>query len=251
MSEADTDFLVDQSPKIVDAASLNGCPVRILGGIGVELQAADKPEISTRFSRNPKDIANNLSKKNARTIERTLVQMKYRPDERFNLFHGHSREIWYAGTYQIDVFFDKLEMCHTIDLRKRLDLDGPALNVSDLLLSKLQIVRINEKDIIDSIILLLEHDLEGKKIGIDMKYVCSLLSHDWGFYHTVEINLARLRNFVINDKRVREDERKIILEKINSIEESLEASDRSYTWKIRSLIGEKKKWYNEVEEVIR
>jgi len=47
----------------------------------------------------------------------------------------------------IDIFLDKFRMDHTLDFRKRLKLDNLTIPVTDLLLTKLQIVRIAEKDL--------------------------------------------------------------------------------------------------------
>ena len=50
-------------------------------------------------------------------------------------------------------------MCHRIEFGDRLGKSRPTLPVADLLLSKLQIVKINRKDVLDALILLAEHPL--------------------------------------------------------------------------------------------
>ena len=50
-------------------------------------------------------------------------------------------------------------MCHRIEFGDRLGKSTPTLPVADLLLSKLQIVKINKKDVLDALILLAEHPL--------------------------------------------------------------------------------------------
>lgn len=55
--------------------------------------------------------------------------------------------------FSIDIFLDRLEMCHDIDFKGRLELDYPTIPLAEMLLEKLQIVQINEKDVKDVIIL--------------------------------------------------------------------------------------------------
>ena len=45
----------------------------------------------------------------------------------------------------IDIFFDKLEFCHIIDFRGRLEIDYPTISLSDILLQKMQIVQTSLK----------------------------------------------------------------------------------------------------------
>jgi len=59
----------------------------------------------------------------------------------------------------IDIFYEKLDFCHVIYWKDRLDVDHPSIPLAEMLLEKMQIVQINEKDIIDTIMLLLEHSL--------------------------------------------------------------------------------------------
>ena len=59
----------------------------------------------------------------------------------------------------LDVFLDKLEFCHTVPWKDRLEIDPETIPLAELLLQKMQIVEINEKDLIDTIMLLLEFPL--------------------------------------------------------------------------------------------
>ncbi len=46
----------------------------------------------------------------------------------------------------MDVVMDELHMCHVLDFRNRLERLPSTLDVADLLLSKLQVVELNEKE---------------------------------------------------------------------------------------------------------
>ena len=56
----------------------------------------------------------------------------------------------------MDVFVDSFRLCHELSLKKRLNLDPEAISVADLLPTKLQVARLNEKDVSDAAALLLD-----------------------------------------------------------------------------------------------
>ena len=62
-----------------------------------------------------------------------------------------------------------------------------------MLLTKLQIVRISDRDLGDIAALLSDHPLVTiHSEGIDVTYLSSLWAADWGLYRTCRENLARL-----------------------------------------------------------
>jgi hypothetical protein len=139
-------------------------------------------------------------------------------------------------------------MCHRIELRDRLALQSATLSLADLLLQKLQIVDLNRKDIVDVVVLLSEHDLDGETTEtVDVEYIASLLADNWGFYYTVTRNLARMTDFV-GTLPLAETLRTAVQGKIAGLEHRIEAAPKSRGWKLRSKIGPRKKWYQDVEE---
>jgi hypothetical protein len=116
-------------------------------------------------------------------IPALFSSLKFVPNERVNILFGATRQIYVDPENQrhVDVFFDKLSFNHEIDLTKRLDIDPFTISLADLLLEKLQIVKMSEKDAKDVIVLRHEHTLEGTQKTIDGGYVAKLLSNDWGF----------------------------------------------------------------------
>ena len=59
----------------------------------------------------------------------------------------------------MDVFFDKFRMDHTVDFRQRLGLDDLTIPITDLLLTRVQIVKVTEKDAKDIVAILEDHEL--------------------------------------------------------------------------------------------
>ena len=118
------------------------------------------------------------------------------PEERFNARQGHRRQIWWTpdGASHVDIFLGRFEMCHRLDLDGRLGVDHPALPAADLLLTKLQIVELTQKDVTDTAMLLRTHTLsdhdEPGQLNVDR--LTQVLSDDWCWYTTVTDNLEEL-----------------------------------------------------------
>jgi len=150
----------------------------------------------------------------------------------------------------VDLYFDKLIYNHVISLEGRLEQDAYTIPLADLVLEKMQIVQINEKDVKDVILLLREHPLGvSDQETVNINRICKVLSEDWGFYFTVINNLDKVSRYVDNLETFNENDRRDILQKIGQLKKSIESSPKSLSWKIRAKIGTKKKWYNDVEEL--
>ena len=147
----------------------------------------------------------------------------------------------------IDVFFDRLDYCHPVELGDRLDLDSPTISLADLVLEKIQIVEINEKDIKDLIVCFLEHDLgRDDRDLIDIDYIAQLLSRDWGFYYTATINLQKVAGFLVKYEVLSDDERHTVAARLDDALKRIEAAPKSMRWKARARVGTKVRWYKEV-----
>ncbi len=93
----------------------------------------------------------------------------------------------------IDVFLDTFRMDHDIALARRLRIEPYTLSLSDLLLTKLQIFRLNEKDVRDIVTLLADAEVgDGAPGTIDGRYIGRLCADDWGLFYDVATNLQRV-----------------------------------------------------------
>jgi hypothetical protein len=143
-------------------------------------------------------------------------------------------------------------MCHRIDFQNRLGADFPTIPLAELLLEKLQIVHLNQKDIKDAIVLLLEHPIGDNDRGnVNGMYIAELLSEDWGFYHTTTENLKRISNAVKDSKPLDLEQQQTVESRVRELMSIIEARPKSSKWKMRARIGTKMKWYNDVEEIAR
>jgi hypothetical protein len=165
----------------------------------------------------------------------------------------------------VDILVDKLEMCHRIEFGDRLAKSTPTLPVADLLLSKLQIVKINKKDVLDALILLAEHPL-GQDDGevdsakglaaISLPRVLSFTSNDWGWWRTVTGNLDRLQQYLDSDFTEADMDvggaRGVLFDpraQVAALRKAIDDAPKSTRWKLRSAVGERQQWYVEPEEV--
>jgi len=175
----------------------------------------------------------------------------YEVDPILHMHHFRKRHIYFGGKVPMaEVFFDRLEMNHVIDLTRRLEADTPTIPLADLLLAKLQIVRINDKDIKDIVVMLRSHNVgENDNETVNVKrFADAGLLNDWGFHYTVTTNLKKVEEFLRQSSDLTSDEAKTVGERLTRILGYLEEQPKALAWKLRARVGTSKKWYNDVEE---
>ena len=243
--------VADEGLRIVNEAETRGAILRLIGGAAIWLHTQKHRHLFEFLKRPTGDLDFVGYKKHSRTVKELMADLGFRPNEQLNAFHGHKRQLWYTADGQIDIVFDILEMCHVINFEKRLEIDKPTVPVSDLLLSKIQIVNLNDKDVKDILILIREHGVSNTESdSINSKYISKFLANDWGFYYTTSLNLQKVRTLLPNYSLSLEDVADVN-QKIDLLKKSMDEEPKSFGWKMREKVGTKKRWYNLVEEVIR
>jgi hypothetical protein len=236
---------------IIDKAEENNVTLRAVGGVAIGMRCPSAKHRS--LIRNYVDIDLVGHAKQDKGIKKVLTDMGFEPNKRFNALHGKKRlQFWDTKkNIDIDIFLDVFEMCHKFDLKDRIDLDKYTIPLADLLMTKLQIVKINEKDIRDIIAILSDHDFGGKSNEmIDLDYIAKQCSEDWGLYKTLSMNAEKVSKFV-NDYALNDEQTRSIKSKIRSFLKRLEDEPKSMRWRMRARVGERSKWYEDVEEVKR
>lgn len=233
-----------EATRILDAAEAEGFPLRLLGGLAIYFQC---PSIQsdTRLQRAYKDFDFvTLGKWGAKT-KALFTRLGYAPSQAFNALHGYQRLLFLdtAHERQVDIFIDRMQMCHNLDFRTRLQTDARTLSLSDLLLTKLQIFEINEKDLVDTMALFLDHDILDSGQGMKSDYIPRLTATDWGLYKTLTINLEKARTFAVEKALPAQ-----IPARIEALLSAIEAQPKSLAWKTRALVGERVRWYELPEE---
>ena len=242
--------------RIISVANERKIPLRILGGAAIRMHCLKYEPLYERLKRVPKHDMDFVTYAKFRPLTKKLfIDLGYEPYISLMLTGatGRHRQIFNdkEGNKAIDVFLGKLEMCHVIDYSNRLEIDSPTVPLAELLLQKLQIAQTNEKDIQDTIILLLEHDIGSTdKDEVNGDYVAKVLSNEWGFYYTVSLNLPKIKEF-LNKYPLTSEDKKIVSERIDKLQSIIEKAPKTFQWKMRAKIGPAKKGYNGVEEVQR
>src|SRR5438876_3281661 len=155
--------ITEEAVRILDAASAEGIPLRLLGGLAIYIQSPSaRTHEQLRRSYKDLDFAT-LSKFGAKT-RALFTNLGYTGNKTFNALHGNQRLLFYDDEHgrQVDIFIDRMHMCHNIDFRSRMYIDERTLLLADLLLTKMQIVAISEKDLLDVVALRSEERRVGK-----------------------------------------------------------------------------------------
>src|SRR6476620_4907811 len=244
---------VDEALNLVRDAEAKGIRLRILGSVAYRLQCPNNLHLFQDTKRALTDVDFGAEKKQNRAIRDFLVARGYVPDEGIYMASEGARHAYlHRDTgLNVDVFADELYFCHRIPFKGRLDLDSPTICTTDLLLEKMQIVEINLKDFKDTIVLMLEHPLSHEQPGpksIDTDYIVDIMRQDWGFYYTFTTNLKRVPDFLDQFSSLGEEGRRVIRGRIDGLRAAIEAARKTLGWKMRSKIGTRSRWYQDVSE---
>jgi hypothetical protein len=240
-----------EARELVEGASETGIPLRLIGGLGVRLLCPDYPP---RLRRDQDVDLACLSKQRGQVVS-YLEERGCEPDRRFNNLNG-DRQMYFSAPSgrPVDVMVDRLTMCHSLDFRPSFAVLPLTLDVVDLLLSKLQIVEMNEKDARDIVHLLSAFPVSGDSPGegpsIDRERFLKVLCNDWGWWRTVTGNLSKLALLVgDHPDLVPPNRRHDPLVTAARLLELADAAPKSLQWKLRAKVGERVRWYELPEEV--
>jgi hypothetical protein len=240
--------IVSEGERLLGIASSQGVPLRLLGGVAVRMKA---PEVPPSLDRVYKDIDFAVTKKGGGAADKLLKQAGYEPHVAFNAMHARERGLYYdeSNGRQVDLFIDAFRMCHEIPLGKRLEVETGTVPLAELMLTKLQIIELNEKDIRDTVLLFHGHPIADTDDGaVNGGQIASLCADDWGLWRTITANLERCRGHVA-DYELPADDRERIEGRFEQLLERIEAEPKSRGWRRRAKVGDKKRWYELPEEV--
>jgi len=243
--------------RIIKEADSRAIPVRILGGAAIRMHCPEHRGLYDKLKRTPKHDMDFVTYQKFRPLTKKLfTDLGYEPYVSLMLTGatGRHRQIFNDkdGNKAIDVFLGVLEMCHNIDYEGRLEVDSPTVPLAELLLQKLQIVQTNEKDVQDTIILLLGHDIgKGDNNEINGDHIAKVLASDWGFYYTVSTKLGEIKELVDKYDALSKEDRALVVERLNKLQQRIEKEPKGFQCNMRAKVGPSVKWYRVVEEVQR
>lgn len=253
-----------EAEAIIAAAEERGIQLRLLGAIAVIKHCPEFIWLHEATNRELTDIDFVAYSKHQREIRELLTGLSYAVKGGGGGGGGVTMEVWtgreiyvdpHGQRHSVDIFYDKLDFCHPVDFKNRLQLDSPTIPLTDIVLEKLQIVEINEKDLKDLMIMFLEHPVstagDAGRERIDGSYIADRFSSDWGFYYTANLNLDKILVFLPRYEAFTPEHRETIGGRIAELREAIERRPKSLGWKMRARVGTKKKWYRDVAEEYR
>lgn len=239
----------DEARRVIDAARERGVYLRVIGGLAVKLHCPSAEHRSVARTYGDLDCVGYRSQREQ--IGRVLEDIGYLPNRRFNALQGHRRLLYEhpEGQFDVDVFLDVFVMCHELNFVNRLHLDEYTVPLPELLLSKLQIIELNEKDVKDIYAILYDHELgqvSDREI-IDTRYIAQICGDDWGWYKTVTTNLDKV--IALADDYLEGERKERITTRLRRLAQIIAETPKSMKWKMRARIGERVRWYDLPEEV--
>ena len=233
--------------ELARGAANAGLGLKLLGGLAVRVLCPDFPP---RLRRD-QDIDYACLSKERKKVAAYLKDSGCEPDKRFNNLNGDRQMYFTAPSGRpIDVMVDRLVMCHTLDLRPSFARQPHTVDAIDVLLSKLQIVELNEKDARDIVHVLAALPLGGDGVTLDTDRYCGLLGADWGWWRTVTGNLTKLPG-LIGEKPGLVPAGAVFdpLAQIERLSQLAADAPKTVKWRLRANVGERVRWYELPEEV--
>ena len=195
-----------------------GLGLKLLGGLAVRVLC---PEFPPRLRRD-QDIDFACLSKERKKLAAHLESHGCLADRRFNNLNG-DRQMYF---------------------------NAPSGRAIDVLLSKLQIVEMNQKDARDIIHLLSWLPLGGDGTSLDTGRYCAVLGADWGWWRTVTGNLAKLPQWLADHPELEPPGTRFNpLDQIQRLSELADSAPKTVKWRMRASVGDRVRWYELPEEV--
>jgi hypothetical protein len=254
---ARSEAVLAEADELMQVASDRSLTVRLTGSLAVRAHSPAHAHLLSALGRRPyRDIDLMAYSKQRRQIAALFEERGYVLDPAIRMAQefGIKRFVYEhpESHLKVDVFFDELVMAHTVEFAGRLELDSPTITVTDLLLTKLQIHEFTANDLIDSIVLLAEHEVGPAGPGtIDRDYIANIMRKDWGFYYTTQANLTKIADSLQQYPALPASTAATVRDRVAELRDAIERAPKTQRWKLRARVGDRVKWYEHVEEVNR
>ncbi len=256
------DRLMAEAMALIDAAREQGVELRLTGGLAIRRHCADLDFMDREYS----DIDVVGLSAQSRDMHSVFAGLGY-AENRYVSQATDGQQLQYVKAEtlvgavpeapaseaplvdHVDVFLDVMRMDHDVDVRERLDIDDYAISPVDALIAKLQIGKINQKDVHDVVALLKDVPLLDSDGGpsVDVPYMAETCSRDWGLYHDITTNLGVVLERA-GDYGLATDDLQRVRERVSAIKEAVEDASKPIGWRLRARVGERVAWRREVED---
>ncbi len=170
--QAEREIFLNELQRIFKSSEKVGVTLRVIGSLAFQMHCPKFGYLQAALGRAYTDIDFAGYRKQSKQIKEMMLDLGYEEIREVFIISEGDRAIFHQvnSNLHVDVFYEKLDFSHVISWSDRLEVDSPTIPLAELLLEKMQIFQINEKDIIDTIMLLLEHplgDSDDEVINID------------------------------------------------------------------------------------
>lgn len=241
-------FRVARAVELQAALTTAGVSARLLGGTAIFLSCPSARAVP-QLMRTYGDVDLVIRGGRTAVVTRALTPLGLDAASRFNALHGDRRLLFHEpdGAH-VDVLVDRFEMCHVLPLADRLTGDALTVTPTDLLLMKLQVARLNDKDVRDICALLLDHVAADQNGGIEFEYVAGLMNRDWGWWRTASETVTRVQT-LYDTLDLPSELCSAVGAALDRVSAALDAGPRSRRWRARAVVGDRVPWRNDPEEV--
>jgi hypothetical protein len=238
-----------EATEVVASATEQGMTVRVVGSTGIRMHCAAARAAMDDVQRASKDL-DLVVRSGDRNGLRSLLEARGYVVDRDLLvaMEGQRFAFHHPGLdLELDVFVEKLQFCHTIELDDRWTRHATTIPVEDLLLQKLQVHELTGSDVIDAAVVLATHDVgpAGDPERIDRDYVAGVLAGDWGFHRDALANLDRVRKARVP---LSAEHLRRVGDAAATLREAIEEARKSMAWRMRARVGERLQWWEDVSE---
>ena len=264
------DRLMAEAMDIIDAARAKGVQLRLTGGLAIRRYCTDLDFMDREYS--DIDVVGRSDQK--KEIHALFEGLGYTENRyvtqstdasqlqyiKLEALEGMKAEAEAAAagvhsTYEpplvdhIDIFLDVMRMDHDIDVRERLEIDDYAISPADAFIAKMQIGKINQKDVHDVVALVKDVPLRDvdDDASIDLLLIADACSADWGLYQDITSNLD-IALAMVDDYGLTEAQQDRVYARLAAIKESVENASKSIRWRLRATVGERVAWRREIED---
>jgi hypothetical protein len=245
------EVFLEEGKRITEAAQQKGIYLRSMGPLALHYYFPDKIDLYARLERLGDryftDIDYAAYGKTRKHLMDFFKTVGYECDLATMAMTGKTRHIYFGGKVpMIDVFIDELNYCHKVTFEGRLDKDPYSIPLADILLQKLQIWEINDKDYKDIEFLFIVSEFgDDDERKINQSYIAKRFADDWGFWYTATTNLDRVKQHVDTVDALTDDEKAKVKSMADHLRARIDAEPKTKGWEKRAKKGTKKIWYNE------
>jgi hypothetical protein len=239
---------LEEAVRVIDAAGAGGLQLRLTGGVAIATISPSALREPLRRLYNDIDFVSRS--RDQRAVEELFAGLGYHAEDEFNALHGENRLFFIdrENSREADVFVNKVDACHTLELADRLEIAPRTIPPADLLLSKLQVIETTPKDYTDAIAVLCDHEVveaDGAE-GISLERIEEVCCSDWGWWRTVTMVGAKtleMADGLSGEGRIPTE----APARLRQVLERLESAPKTRKWKLRARVGDRVRWHEEPE----